>query len=400
MLTPSIAQEIAHETTSIIGFNVLITDRNGIVIGSGDPTRVGTFHEASMDVVRTLRPASHGPAAAYRLIGVLPGCTLPILLNNEPVGTVGITGEPDQVERFGQLVRNQTEILLRESLLLRSRLLRESAIEDLLRDLAHYDPQVTEPDFIAFKATELGYDLRLRRIAVVLDVDAPDTAEPITPGEPTSLQSGILRAARRVFAGAQDIVGTIASGRFALLHQHPSAATGDPVTQLTERCRLLIEDVTRTHGVPCRAGIGGMATSVAGLRDSYRDATNALYLAARLNRADAVTHIADVRAYDLLATLPHSSRDRFAHAVLGPLRDQPDWLVIRATLIAWCEAGFSLVRAAAALCVHRNTLVYRLAKIEALIGPGLRDPAACLTIYLACLVEQLESRAEPTVRVV
>src|SRR5205807_1283952 len=83
MLTPSIAHEIARETSSIIGYNVLITDRTGTVIGSGDPDRVGTFHEASVDVVRTQRAASHGPAAAHRLIGVQPGCTLPILLGGE-----------------------------------------------------------------------------------------------------------------------------------------------------------------------------------------------------------------------------------------------------------------------------------------------------------------------------
>ena len=52
----------------------------------------------------------------------------------------------------------ETEILLRESLQVRSRLLRESAVEELLRDLAHYDPQVTEPDFIAFKALQRQAD--------------------------------------------------------------------------------------------------------------------------------------------------------------------------------------------------------------------------------------------------
>ena len=51
VLTPELAAEIADETTHILGHNVLITDQNAQVIGSGDTSRVGTTHEASVAVV-------------------------------------------------------------------------------------------------------------------------------------------------------------------------------------------------------------------------------------------------------------------------------------------------------------------------------------------------------------
>jgi carbohydrate diacid regulator len=396
MLTPSVAQEIARDTSAIIGLNVLITDKAGTVIGSGDTERLGSFHEASVEVMRTLRPASHGAEAANQLIGVLPGITLPILLDNEAVGTVGITGDPDQVQRFGLVVRNQTEILLRESLVLRSRLLRESAVEDLLRDIAHYDPAVTEPEFIAFKATELGYDLRLRRAAMVMDVTVPTTPpRPGSAGGPSgdtaqaaTLQSALLRAVRRAFPHPQDLVGTTSSGRFVVLHHLAAPEALDLLT----RCRTLTGSLAREHGVACRIGVGGVAATVAGLRDSYRDATSVLYLTGRLGRREPVAHIDEVRIHDLLAGVGHSARTRFAHALVEPLRQQPDWPVTRETITAWCESGFHLVRASAALRIHRNTLVYRLDKIEGMIGPGFREPRTCLAIYLACLIDCLESQ--------
>src|SRR5436305_2178779 len=101
VLTTGLAQEIAGETSGIIGFNVLITDRDGTVIGSGDRGRVGTFHEASVEVMRTLQPAAHGAEEARRLRGVRPGITLPIVLGGTALGTVGITGSPGRVRRFG-----------------------------------------------------------------------------------------------------------------------------------------------------------------------------------------------------------------------------------------------------------------------------------------------------------
>lgn len=484
MLTPLVAQEIARETSTAIGFNVLITDQDGIVIGSGDASRVGSYHEASIEVMRTLRPASHGADAASRLVGVQPGITLPVTLRGEAVGTVGITGDPAQVERFGLVVRSQTEILLRESLLLRSRLVRESAIEDLLRDIAHYDPKVTEPDFIAFKAAELGYELRLPRSVVVIDVDAPAAARAAAraavragarsgggglgdavegqghagPGDrsggqagdeigrdeiggdeiggdadglartESSLRSAVLRAIRRAFPGSQDVVGATASGRFVVLHRSVGgsgrvggagrrltvgAATGRGTTaeggmadvtvadgatpEVVARCYALADDLARSRGVACRIGVGGAATDVLRLRDSYRDASTALHLSARLCRRGPVTSIDEVRVHDLLATVAPEARARFAAAVAGALRDDPDWPTIRSTVMAWCESGFNLVRASAALHVHRNTLVYRLDKIEKLAGVSVRDPRAGIPVYLACLVDELDDDldAEP-----
>jgi carbohydrate diacid regulator len=71
-------------------------------------------------------------------------------------------------------------------------------------------------------------------------------------------------------------------------------------------------------------------------------------------------------------------------------RSEPDWPVLRETLIAWAESGFHLVRAAARLHIHRNTLIYRLDKITTRAGRQTRDPAEGLRLYLACLTDQLD----------
>ncbi len=356
MLTSSIANEVAVDTTAIIGFNVLITDHEGIVIGSGDPARVGSFHEASVEVVRTLTARSHDREAAQKLAGVEPGITLPLVLNGEAVGTVGITGSPEQVVSFGRLVRNQTELLLRESVLLSSRLFREKAIEDLLRDIAHYDRETAEPSLVLRRASELGYDLLLRRVAVVVEASV----------EPTRM----IRALRKVFDDPQDIIGSTGAGRFVVLGK--------------ER-----KDLQLDFGPGCVTGIGAVASTVASLHDSYQDASTALYMAARLPGIGRVVHIDDVRVQELVASSAEHTRARFVRGLLASLSDQADWPVLRSTLIAWCESGFSLVRAAADLRIHRNTLVYRLAKIEELTGRDMRDARFAVKLYLACVADLL-----------
>jgi carbohydrate diacid regulator len=48
------------------------------------------------------------------------------------------------------------------------------------------------------------------------------------------------------------------------------------------------------------------------------------------------------------------------------------------------------VRTAAALNIHRNTLIYRLDKIAELSGHPSRDHQAALALYLACIADQTE----------
>ncbi|MET7617489.1 helix-turn-helix domain-containing protein [Streptomyces sp. NPDC005408] len=58
------------------------------------------------------------------------------------------------------------------------------------------------------------------------------------------------------------------------------------------------------------------------------------------------------------------------------------------------EGGFSLLRASERLGMHRNTLLYRLDKIEQLSGQRVREPGAAIGLYLACLGCLMDSRHE------
>jgi carbohydrate diacid regulator len=385
VLTTGLAQEIAGETTHIIGFNVLITDRAGTVIGSGDPARVGTFHEASVDVIRTQQPATHSAAQARDLRGVRPGITLPIVLNGSAVGTVGITGSPRQVRRFGLVVKRQTEILLQEAVLLRSRLLRERALDDLVRDIAYFDADVVEPDLVTYRAAELGYDLNVPRVAVVIGLPSPPEQ-----GEATA-RLALLQTLHATFTASQDVVAAVAADRFVVLHRIPAGRVPDGVPELGRRA---VEEISRRYRLAAAAGIGDTATTVVELHDSYQDASMALRLGTHLGAPDdgrpAVSSIDGLRIHQLLAAAGHRPRARLVDALTANLRRQAEWPALRQTMIAWCESGFNLVQAAAALHVHRNTLVYRLNKVAKLTGRPLRDHRGTLALYLGCLADQLD----------
>ena len=99
MLRP-IAQELAESIARVIGYDVVITDTEGIIIGCSDASRgIGTLNEASSIVARTGQSRWETEEDARRLKGVRPGITYPIMdTEGRVTGTVAITGEPEKVK--------------------------------------------------------------------------------------------------------------------------------------------------------------------------------------------------------------------------------------------------------------------------------------------------------------
>lgn len=309
--------------------------------------------------------ATHTAAQARRLTGVKPGMTLPIAVDGQVVGTVGITGAPAAVRPFGLVVRRQTEILLRESQALRSHLLREKAIADLLDDLTRYDPASLEPEVLTEAAAELGYDLHVPRVAVLVDIAAPATP-------PRSTVAGVLRTA---FPGPQDVLGGAGAARLLALPR----IDGD-VRGVLDACRRAASTLHNGHDIAARFGVGAPAAGVLALHESIQDARGAI------RHGDGpVSEIADLRLPVLLSGLEHHARIRYVGQLLDPLRTEHDWPALRDTVLAWCENSCNLVRTARALHVHRNTVIYRLDRLTRLTGRDIRDHRYAIALYVACL---------------
>ncbi|QPP07971.1 hypothetical protein G4Z16_17930 [Streptomyces bathyalis] len=388
VLTAELAQEIASETGSVVGFQVLITDRDGTVIGAGDPLRVGSVHEASKEVLRTQAPAWHTAEQAKRLKGVRPGITLPLVIDGTAIGTVAIAGSPRRVRQFGLVVRRQTEILLEQAVIIKSRMLREHAMQDLLRDIVFFDPEVMEPEALELRAAELGFDPDIRRAVLLAKFDPiSEASAELGPVRP-------LRIVREVFDAVQDVTVELTSGRIVILHSMPQDRTrSDAIDLLTQRAETLCENLENQAALTAQVGISAVTSGFRGLHDSYQDAATALRIGPRTG-SGAVFPIEEMRLQQLLTSEGHYPRRRFREITLGRLPAQRDWHTLRATLMAWVEGGFNLIRASELLHIHRNTLLYRLDKITRLAGRPVRNPSDAISLYLACLTDQIDSVRE------
>lgn len=118
-------------------------------------------------------------------------------------------------------------------------------------------------------------------------------------------------------------------------------------------------------------GIGGWHEGIQGVANSYAEAVEAFDIAARMNTVGRAIAFDDVIVGHVLRSSPKSRR--LLEDTLKPLKeyDRVHSSNLVATLQEYVHSGFNLTKAASTLCVHPNTVVYRLKRIKELTG---RDP--------------------------
>ncbi|HVU09829.1 MAG TPA: helix-turn-helix domain-containing protein [Phototrophicaceae bacterium] len=166
----------------------------------------------------------------------------------------------------------------------------------------------------------------------------------------------------------------------------------DPVTASMRVARLFTSEIQRQYpGAKVAIGLGQPAHDISSWRTSYRDAVQALDLAMRL-QTDTPLYIGDLGVYQLILSL--SDREKllaFCDRTLGPLLDYD--MRQHADLIKTLEAFFAshgnLSQTAEMLIVHRNTLLYRMNRINEIAQIDLNRPEIRLALHLALTVRRL-----------
>ena len=114
-ITKKSAQQIVEEIGKLVRQNINLMDETGHIIASNDPARIGKFHEGAYRIISQHLPEFYiTPELENELPDVRRGINLPIVVDGQLQGVIGITGDYDAVIEYGQIVKKMAEILIRE----------------------------------------------------------------------------------------------------------------------------------------------------------------------------------------------------------------------------------------------------------------------------------------------
>jgi sugar diacid utilization regulator len=136
-------------------------------------------------------------------------------------------------------------------------------------------------------------------------------------------------------------------------------------------------------------GISGWHEGRRGMGIAYAEATEAVSIAARFGITRRVVGLDEVLVDYMLCSSAQARR--ILDDVLRPLQsyDASRQAALLPTLRAYLEARFNLTKAAEALFVNPNTVVYRLRRISELSGRNTHDLDDLIVLYLALRLADL-----------
>lgn len=386
-----VATTVAERTAELLDAPVSVVDDRGVVVASNQPALLGRIFD--------LRPTGGEPE--FQSIPLnLAGHTGTVVVGNQGEGEAI---PPRLVKVLVDLVIDQTAVVDR---LPNKHELKNKFIHDLLHGTADNEPALLR------EAQVLGMDLAPPRVVILIDAAQYILSPP---------RGGAELSEARIRQRAQVIIGTvvdffhlpndticayIGEGEVVVLKASNKqnlatwVAAEDEPTQsnpswanlaaLKRSGMALLSQLHHTTATAVNVGIGRYHPGVRGLARSYGDARAALSLGRRFHGPNQVHCLDSLGIAAFVGVSDDHTKLDLATFLLTPLDQEPELLD---TVWAFFAHDCCPSLTARALCIHRNTLSYRLDKIASLTGLDPRRFDEAVQIRLALLIRSGASSA-------
>lgn len=332
-LSSVLAQKIVREMMKVIPYNINVMDEQGKIIGSGSEERIGQIHEGARQAIRTrcvneiIMP---GPS-------VKPGVNEPIFFDDTVIGVIGITGHPDEVRKFSKLVRVTAVLLIEQEKIHAQAQDQELEMQKFYQELV-------------FRKT--GYDESFQKKAQAYGLKLTNECQAI-----------LVKSSKKI------------SENLPLCKNYPHYYSLDrDLVFFTTRKNILdclLSDIAAYSELIDKISVGGPADTFA---QSLEQARRTLTVGLRIKPSVSVYFYHDL---EFFIRLSHS-QSRQIQRLMFSLESTGNRSVFVQTLQTYIEENGDINQTAERLMIHRNTLTYRLKKIEQLTG---KDPKVLLELF-------------------
>lgn len=351
----ALAQEIVNRAMAILPCNVNVMDSQGLIIGSGEAGRINTRHEGAQQVLATQRVITIDADAASSLKGVQPGINVPLTHDGRLIGVLGLTGDPQALGTYAQLLRMTAEMLVAQRHREDEHQWRKLRIDELLSLLLS---ESGDPRGLLDEAQRLGLKPRLSRTPVWIEFAS---------------EQAMATVCEWLHGRTPDSWCLSYSGK-TLLWCFPSTVGIDP--------DKFIQKMQAQDWPIERLAVGVPTHDLAHLRQVC---TRVKTLAAYGSAVKTYENVLSLTRYRLPVML-WANREEGATeellAIVEKVRAKDSNGQLMQTLRSWCEHSGQVQQCAAALGLHRNSLRYRMDRIAEITGLDLERLDDVIALYL------------------
>lgn len=321
------------------------------------------------------------------------GRLYPLQIGEAWAGHLGLIGRPGQAGELDRLLADRAatlvalELAKQRAVVEASRRWRSELLDELL------DGNFSSEDSIVSRGQQLGHDLLVDHLPVVLEVDPKPASESVEDD-----QLNAARQRRRFPEVARSLLQRdehdvlVAEREGVVLAFVPTATGLEPAVAvgLVERVRCDVQEAL--PGLRISAGVSRPVSGPRGFAVGRVEASDAVGIAQKLLGGGRTVHYGQVGIERLLFhLLGNRELERFALDVLGELLtyDAQHQGELVETLDVFLRCNGNHVRAARELHLHRNTLLYRLDRVREILSRDLEDAETRLALQVALRIRHV-----------
>lgn len=355
-ISDSLAQMIVDAAKEVIGKDINLIQLDGIIIASTNPNRIGSIHYGALQVIRNGGPII--VSEDHEIIGTKKGINYPIVIDQQILGIIGISGDPEECQTLGFLLTKITEVLIKEQMILS----RVYTLDELRSSIVRILIFENESNKDTVNELIRQFRLELEEYVFVGIIQFHGMNDPSFL--PFNMQNVLLNHGIKLFT-------------YLFPNQYVFILNQSQYNTFIQSLTINLQSIKIKFSV----GVGGVYT-LDEITTSYKNAKLALKHA--LLKQISICEYSKLDLEMLMENLDSSIRKDYAMKLIGKLTEEDI-----ALLQVYYKNNLSLKMTAKELFIHKNTLQYRLNKITEIINLDPRDFHDSVKIYVALLLQTL-----------
>lgn len=229
-LYPELADRFINQIAHYTEYNInIMGDTGHIIASSRNPERVGSLHEAAYRMIQEnqemmiIRESSE-------YFGTKSGVNLLIAPGKQPMGVVGVTGDPEKVREIALIIKMALETMIAYEEQQYVNLYQKSKYDQLY--LALFDEKTTSRDKLEILAQQLKFDSKCIRLPVMLTFPDQEKME------------NILAQLNQDCLGPQDMCW-LQNNQHVLIYKKLSGESGQILSSWRQTAEEWLEDLGR-----------------------------------------------------------------------------------------------------------------------------------------------------------
>lgn len=351
-LKKTTAQKIVETVKDVCGCDINFIDTSGIIFASTNPVRIGEFHEIGKKAAETRQIIE--VQSDNNFFGTHKGVNIPFLYNRELVAVIGISGEPEEVRKYAVLAQKITGMILRENELDSRDYGKKNQINFVLHSL--FENRAINYEFLKefMNLHKLSVDGPFR--AIVMKLDAKYNPSNISMLETTLYQT---------LDQFPNVLYTF---------NYPNEYWIMLSDTIYQNWHYILQQIADTYMGILNIGVGS-SMLLSRIFNSYQEAQIAIRSG---DRRKNLMKYEDLTLDMLLGSLPHNIKERYlARTISGLNKEDIQFLKI------YYSTNLSLQQTAEQLFLHKNTVQYKLNRINKITGLNPRVFEEAVVLYLA-----------------